>query len=413
MQERLFKYLEGDRTIWIIAIIFGLISILAVYSSISSLAHKFQDGNTFYFLLKHGLMLLSGFGIMYLVHRSPHKYFYRLSQLLVWLAAILLLYTLLFGTEINHAKRWITIPLINQSFQTSDLAKIVLIAYVARLLSQKKDQLKDFKNGVLPIMAPIMIIVLLIIPANFSTAFLLLVTCFIMMFLAGVKIPHLLSMIAIGIAGFFLFLAMGSVIPGLDKRVDTWKSRLASFLPQDSPEEVWDQRTGMFVVQESKPKSEMDLQRNYQVEMAKIAIHRGGILPNGPGKGTSRNYMPHPYSDMIYAFIIEEYGSLIGGLGILMLYIILLFRVLRIASSTEKKFSAYLALGLGFLLVFQALANMAVAVNLIPVTGQPLPLVSMGGTSLWFTCLALGIILSISRENKLPPSRSNTKQALA
>jgi cell division protein FtsW len=413
MKEKLFSYLEGDRIIWIIAMIFGLVSILAVYSSISSLAHKFQDGNTFYFLLKHGLMLLSGFGIMYLVHKANHKYIYRLSQLLVWFSALLLFYTLLFGTEINDSKRWITIPLINQSFQTSDLAKIVLIAYVARLLSQKKEQLSDFKQGVLPIMLPIMVIVLLILPANFSTAFLLLSTCFIMMFLAGVRIQHLLSMVAMGIAGFFLFLALGSVIPGLDKRVDTWKSRLASFVPESAPEKVWDQNTGMFVEPEVEPRSEMDLQRNYQVEMAKIAIHRGGLLPNGPGKGTSRNYMPHPYSDMIYAFIIEEYGSLIGGIGLVLLYVILLFRILRIASRTEKKFSAYLALGLGFLLVLQALANMAVAVNLIPVTGQPLPLVSMGGTSLWFTCLALGIILSISRENQLPPSHTNTKRALA
>ncbi len=167
-------------------------------------------------------------------------------------------------------------------------------------------------------------------------------------------------------AGFFLFLALGSVIPGLDNRVDTWKSRLSSFVPERSEEKVWDQNTGSFIVEETAPKSEMDLQRNYQVEMAKIAIHRGGLLPNGPGKGTSRNYMPHPYSDMIYAFIIEEYGSLVGGLGLLMLYIILLFRILKIASRTEKNFSAYLALGLGFLLVLQALANMAVAVNLIP-----------------------------------------------
>jgi cell division protein FtsW len=363
--------------------------------------------------MKHGLMLLTGFGIMYFVHKTPHRYIYRLSQLLVWFSAILLLYTLLFGTEINYSKRWITIPLINQSFQTSDLAKIVLIAYVARLLSQKKSILTDFKAGVVPIMLPIMIIVLLILPANFSTAFLLLITCFIMLFLAGVKIKHILSLVAVGVAGFFLFLALGSVIPGLDKRVDTWKSRLASFLPEKSEEKVWDQSTGSFILEEVTPKSEMDLQRNYQVEMAKIAIHRGGLLPNGPGKGTSRNYMPHPYSDMIYAFIIEEYGSIFGGLGILMLYIILLFRILKIAAKAQKKFSAYLALGLGFLLVLQALANMAVAVNLIPVTGQPLPLISMGGTSLWFTCLALGIILSISRENELPPSHSNTKQAIA
>jgi len=408
MTDKLFKYLQGDKVIWIIAMILGLISILAVYSSISSLAHKFQGGNTFYFLMKHGLMLLSGFVIMYVVHKSPHRYIYRLSQLLVWVSAILLLYTLLFGNDINDAKRWITIPIINQSFQTSDLAKIVLIAYVARMLSQRSEILSDFKKGVLPVVGAILAICLLILPANFSTAFLLLTTCFMMMFMAGVKVSHLLALAGLGVVGFSLFLALGSVIPGLDKRVDTWKSRLASFMPEKAPEKVWDQTTMNFIVPEEAPKTELDLQRNYQVEMAKIAIHRGGLLPNGPGKGTSRNYMPHPYSDMIYAFIIEEYGSIIGGVGLLMLYIILLFRILKIAGQTEKKFSAYLAMGLGFLLVFQALANMAVAVNLIPVTGQPLPLVSMGGTSLWFTCLALGIILSISRETQLSSPTAKT-----
>ncbi len=410
MTDKLFKYLQGDKVIWIIAMIFGLISLLAVYSSISSLAHKFQGGNTFYFLMKHGLMLLSGFVIMYVVHKSPHRYIYRLSQLLLWVSAILLLYTLLFGNDINDAKRWITIPIINQSFQTSDLAKIVLIAYVARMLSQRGELLSDFKQGVLPIVGAILLICMLILPANFSTAFLLLITCFMMMFMAGVKISHLVALVGIGIVGFTLFLALGSVIPGLDKRVDTWKSRLSNFLPMETPEKVWDQTTGNFIVAEEAPKTELDLQRNYQVEMAKIAIHRGGLLPNGPGKGTSRNYMPHPYSDMIYAFIIEEYGSILGGFGVLLLYIILLFRVLKIAGRTEKKFSAYLAMGLGFLLVFQALANMAVAVNLIPVTGQPLPLVSMGGTSLWFTCLALGIILSISRETQNPSSSINASK---
>ncbi len=407
MKDKLFKYLEGDRIIWMIAMILGLVSILAVYSSISSLAHKFQGGNTFYFLVKHGMMLLSGFVIMYVVHKAPHRYIYRLSQLLVWFAAILLLYTLVFGNDINDAKRWITIPIINQSFQTSDLAKIVLVAYVARILSQKHEFITDVKKGVLPVLGPILIICLLILPANFSTAFLLLCTCLIMMFMAGVRVLHLFGIIGVGIAGFALFLMLGSVIPGLDNRVETWKSRLASFVPEQT-EAVWDQETGSFIEPKEEPRTELDLQRNYQVEMAKIAIHRGGLLPNGPGKGTSRNYMPHPYSDMIYAFIIEEYGSVFGGLGILMLYIILLFRIVKIAGKSEKKFSAYLALGLGFLLVLQALANMAVAVNLIPVTGQPLPLVSMGGTSLWFTCLALGIILSISRENQLPSSQTNT-----
>lgn len=412
MLDKLFSRLEGDRIIWIIAILFGFISLLAVYSSISSLAHKFQEGNTFHFLFKHGIMLLTGFGIMYLVHRSPHRYLYRLSQVLVWISAILLLYTLFFGTEINESKRWITIPIINQSFQTSDLAKIVLIAYVARLLSRGKEVLDDFRTGFIPVILPVLVICLLILPANFSTAFLLLCTCLVMMFMAGVRISYLLGFVGMGIVGFLLFLAVGSVVPGLDKRVETWKSRLAAFVPESENEGEWDNTTGTMVVEEKAPKTELDLQRNYQVETASIAIFRGGLLGSGPGNGTARNFVPHPYSDMIYAFIIEEYGSLFGGLGIMFLYIILLFRVIRIASRTEKRFSANLALGLGFLLVLQALANMAVAVNLIPVTGQPLPLISMGGTSLWFTCLAIGIILSISRESS-SPSSSKTATRLA
>jgi len=391
MKEKVFQYLQGDRIIWIIAIILGMVSILAVYSSISSLAYKYQEGNTFHFLIKHLIMLVAGYGIMYAVHKMPHRYIFRISQMMIWVSAALLLFTLLFGSNINAASRWLTIPIINQSFQTSDLAKIVLVAYIARLLSRNSDSIRDFKKGVLPVLAPILLICGLILPANFSTAFLLLITCLTLMFIAGTRIIHLLAVGGVGVLCFMMLLGVASAKPDLLPRVDTWKKRLMSFNEENT------QSNG----------SEMDLERNYQVEMAKIAIHKGGLLPNGPGKGTSRNYMPHPYSDMIYAFIIEEYGSLIGGIGLMGLYVILLFRVIRISSKSEKKFSTYLALGLGLLMVLQAFSNMAVAVNLVPVTGQPLPFVSMGGTSLWFTCISLGIILSISREQALPKSGPN------
>ena len=391
MKEKVFQYLQGDKIIWIIAIILGMVSILAVYSSISSLAYKYQEGNTFHFLLKHLIMLVAGYGIMYAVHRMPHRYIFRISQLMIWVSAALLLFTLLFGSNINAASRWLTIPIINQSFQTSDLAKIVLIAYVARLLSLNNESIRNFKTGVLPTLAPIILICGLILPANFSTAFLLLVTCLTLMFIAGTRIVHLFAIAGAGVLFFVILLGIASAKPDLLPRVDTWKSRMMSFNTENT----------------KNGGSEMDLERNYQVEMAKIAIHKGGLLPNGPGKGTSRNYMPHPYSDMIYAFIIEEYGSIVGGLGLMALYIILLFRVIRISSRSEKKFSTYLALGLGLLMVLQAFSNMAVAVNLVPVTGQPLPFVSMGGTSLWFTCISLGIILSISREQEARPVGPN------
>ena len=304
--------------------ILGLVSILAVYSSISSLAYKYQEGNTFYFLLKHLVMMVAGFAIMYGVHRMPHRYIYRISQLMIWVSAGLLLFTLLFGSNINAASRWLTIPVINQSFQTSDLAKIVLVAYVARLLSRNNENIKDFKTGVLPVLLPIVIICGLILPANFSTAFLLFGTCLILMFIAGVRLLHLFAILGSGVMIFVLLLAASTVMPELLPRVNTWKSRILSFSETE-------EATG----------TENQIQRNYQVEMAKIAIHRGGLLPNGPGKGTSRNYMPHPYSDMIFAFIVEEYGSLLGGLGLLSLYIILLFRATRRRNSAPTWLSAW------------------------------------------------------------------------
>ncbi|MFT4659871.1 MAG: cell division protein FtsW [Patiriisocius sp.] len=372
--------LKGDRPIWVLVCVLSLISLLAVYSSISSLAYKYHDGNTFHFLLKHGLMLVTGFGIMIMVHRVNHKYFYKLSQIAVWLAALLLVITLFFGTSINGASRWMTIPIINQNFQTSDFAKIALITYLARMLSLKHDKIRNFKEGVLPMVIPIAVICALILPANFSTAALLFISSMVVMMVAGVRLVHILGIIGMAVAGFALLIMINTVNPEIMTRAATWKSRTISFFSE-------------------KPAGEeaKNIRENYQVEMAKIAIWNGGTLPNLPGSGTSRNYMPHPYSDMIYAFIIEEYGSILGGLGLLLAYLILFFRTVKISAKSDKNFPAFLVIGLGFMITFQAMINMAVAVNLIPVTGQPLPLVSMGGTSIWFTCLALGIILSVSR----------------
>jgi len=372
--------LKGDRPIWVLVSLLSLISILAVYSSISSLAYLYHGGDTFYYLKKHSIMLITGFGIMIVVHRINHKYFFKLSQLAVWLAAILLLVTLFFGTSINGAPRWITVPFINQNFQTSDFAKIALITYLARVLTLKNDKIKNFKEGVLPMIIPVVIICGLILPANFSTASLLFISSLVVMMVAGVRFAHILSIIGMAIAGFVLVILMHTAVPSFMPRAATWKSRTMDF----------------FSDKDTMTQSE-NVRENYQVEMALRAIWRGGALPNLPGTGTSRNYLPHPYSDMIYAFIIEEYGSILGGFGLILFYLILFFRTVKISSRTEKNFPSYLVIGLGFMITFQAMLNMAVAVNLIPVTGQPLPLVSMGGTSIWFTCLALGIILSVSR----------------
>lgn len=361
--------------------ILAAVSLLSVYSSISSLAYKNYDGNTFYYLFKHGLMLSVGMLIIYYVHRVHFKYFSRISQIAVWAAVVFLLLTLIFGANINDASRWLRIPIINQNVQPSDFAKIALITYVARMLALKQDTIKSFKDGVLPVLIPIGLICGLILPANFSTAALLFAVCLVLMFVGRVAIKHIALVVGAGVAGFTLLVLISTAVPDLLPRIETWKGRIVNF--QETNDEA-----------------------NYQIDHAMMAIQAGGILPKGPGHGDSRNYLPHPYSDMIYAFIIEEYGSILGGVGLLLLYLILLFRAIRIAGRCDRPFGALMVIGLTFSIVLQALINMGVAVKLIPVTGQPMPLVSMGGTSTWLTCLALGMILSVSRSVDEGPEKS-------
>jgi cell division protein FtsW len=355
-----------------VVLLLAVISLLAVYSSISSLAFKRGPGGSFHFLFKHFLMLATGAFILYQAQRLRFMVYSRLAHLLLWITAGLLLLTLLVGTNLNAASRWLTIPIIGQSFQTSDLAKVVLVVYLARVLSRDREKLQSFRDVALRLFLPVAAICGLILPANFSTAAVLFTVCMGLMFIAAVPMRHMLRIGMIAVAGFAVMLVLAKSFPGLLPRLDTWISRVEHF-------------------------GEAGAEANYQVEHAKIAIASGGLLPNGPGSGASRNYLPHPYSDMIYAFIVEEYGSILGGLGLLLLYLILLFRAVRIAAQCEKLFGALAAIGLSMMLVLQAMINMAVAVNLVPVTGQPLPLVSMGGTSIWFTCLAIGIVLSVSR----------------
>jgi cell division protein FtsW len=383
----LFQRLQGDRVIWMTALFLGLISLLAVYSSISSLAFKREGGSTLHFLFKHGIMLASGFLIMFYTSKLKYSMYSRLSQLALPLTAGLLLLTLLLGTNLNDASRWITIPIINQSFQTSDLAKVVLIVYLARVLGKHQGDDWTLREVLLKLMLPVGAICGLILPANFSTAAVLFTVCLIIMFIAQVPMKHMVLVVGTAVLAFVLLLLFAKSMPGLLPRLDTWVARIESFGVEDH-------------------------NANYQVEHAKIAIASGGLLPNGPGSGASRNFLPHPYSDMIYAFIVEEYGSIIGGLGLLLLYLILLFRAVRIASKCDKIFGSLMAVGLSLMLVLQAMINMAVAVNLVPVTGQPLPLVSMGGTSVWFTCLAIGIVLSVSRsmEEGEAPVKTDAKR---
>ncbi|MCB0760236.1 MAG: FtsW/RodA/SpoVE family cell cycle protein [Flavobacteriales bacterium] len=374
--QTLLSKVKGDKVIWMIVLILSVVSLLAVYSSISSLALK-AGGNSFKFLLKHGVMLAMGFGLIYVIHNIPSKYFSKLSQLFIWVAAIMLLLTLIVGIEVNEAKRWLRIPGLALTFQTSDFAKVVLIVYVARMLNVKRTQLHDFKNGVLPILAWIGVICALILPADFSTAAMLGFICFVMLMVGGVPFKHLLKVMGIIAGALGIIYLLGTTNGETFPRFGTWKQRIDTFF-----------NTG---------EGDSDPSETYQIDRAQFAIYDGGLFPAGAGSGSARNFLPHPYSDMIFAFIIQEYGSIFGAIGLVFLYIILMYRCVKMANKSPSHFGGLAVVGLGFMMVFQAMINMGVAVNILPTTGQPLPMVSMGGTSILFTALALGIILSISR----------------
>jgi len=377
MVEKL-KPVRGDKVIWVVVIILSIFSLLAVYSSTGLLAYKKQGGNTEYYLVKQVIILALGWLLMYLTHLVKYTYYSRLSQLGLLLTLPLLLVTLISGTNLNEANRWLTVPLINITFQSSDVAKLFLIIYLARVLNKHQDRIKDFRGGFLPVILPVGVVCLLILPANFSTAAILFFTSMVLMYIGGIRVKYLLSLIGIGLAGVMIIIGIAFAAPSLLPRSATWKNRIETFVNKD--------------------KASTD--ETYQVDQAKIAIVTGGFFGKAPGKSTQRNFLPHPYSDFIFAIIIEEYG-LIGGGVVMLLYLILFFRVIRIARRSPGNFGALMSIGIGFSLVFQALINMAVAVNLFPVTGQTLPLISMGGTSIWFTCISLGIILSVSRRTEV------------
>lgn len=370
--DSVFKYIKGDRAIWMVILFLAITSLLAVYSAIVTLAYKHHDGNTIYYLMRHSMFLLIGMGIIYFVHKIKYTYFSKISVIAIWTAVPLLLLTLIMGANINDASRWLVIPVINQTFQTSDLAKLALIMYVARTLSLKQDEIKDFKSAFVPVVVPIFLVCGLILPANFSTAAVLFTSCLVLMFIGRISLKYIFALIGTGIVAMGLVLLIGMAFPKVFPRLDTWLNRVENFSTQESSE-------------------------NYQVEQSKIAVATGGLTGKGPGNSTQRNFLPHPYSDFIFAIIIEEYGLLLGAIPVMMLYLILLYRCVRIVIKSPKTFGSLLVIGISFSLVFQALINMAVAVNLLPVTGQPLPMVSMGGTSIWFTCMAIGVILSVSR----------------
>ena len=366
----LSENLKGDRVIWVVVFLLVLISSVSVYSASATLAWK-AGGDSVRVLTKHLALLSSGLLVMWAVHTLKFAWFSRLSQLGIHISLALLLMALLVGSEINDARRWVDIA--GFRFQPSDMAKVALVAFVARMLDRNRLILHDFNKGVRPILFYIAATCALILPADFSTAALLGVVCFLLMVIAGVPFRSLAITLGWAVAGGLSLIGLGVAAPGLFPRFGTWVARATSFFGGEGGSDTT------------------------QINFALQAIHEGGILPQGPGSGVSRNAMPVAYADMIYAFIIEEWGMILGGIGLLLLYLILFSRAIRVGTKCTRPFGSLLAIGLGLMLTLQAMVNMGVAVELLPMTGQPLPLVSMGGSSIWFTCAALGMILAVSR----------------
>ena len=368
------RNIKGDKAIWGVVALLALFSFLPVYSASSNLVYVVGNGTTLGHLIKHGLLLFLGFGIIYGVHRIPTHYFKGLSIIALPVVFILLIYTLAQGTTIEgaNASRWIRLPWVGITFQTSNLAAVVLMIYVARYLTKVKDRDISFKESVLPLWVPVFLVLALILPANFSTAAIIFFMVMVLCFLGGYPLKYLSVMIGTGLLGLLLFVMTAKAVPDIfPHRVDTWISRVESF---------WDPA---------------DTEADYQIEKAKIAIASGGIVGVGAGKSVMKNFLPQSSSDFIYAIIIEEYG-LMGGFALMFFYLLLLFRIVVVANGNRTVFGKLLVVGVGLPIVFQALINMAVAVELFPVTGQTLPLISSGGTSIWMTCLAIGIVLSAS-----------------
>jgi cell division protein FtsW len=376
--QTLFNNIKGDKLIWAIVALLAILSFLPVYSAASNLAYKTGSGSTFAFFVKHFMHLFLGFAIMYGVHKIPYRYFKGLSLVMIPIVLVLLGLTMLQGTTIEgaNASRWIQIPIVGMSFQTSTLASVVLMVYVARYMSKMQDREITFKGSILPLWIPVFLVLALILPANLSTAAIMFFMVVMLVFLGGYPIKYLVVIIGSGILALALFILVAKAFPEImPNRVDTWMSRIENF---SNPE---------------------DTEADYQIEKAKIAIASGGIQGVGPGKSIQKNFLPQSSSDFIFAIIIEEYG-LIGGFFIMIMYMWLLFRIVIVAQKSDTVFGKLLVLGVGLPIVFQALINMAVAVELFPVTGQTLPLISSGGTSIWMTCLALGIILSVSAKRE-------------
>ena len=388
--KNVFQHIKGDKTIWAVVSLLALFSFLPVYSSSSNLAYLYGDGNTLKFLLKHFAHLVLGFVILYGVHKVPYHYFKGLSVIALPIALILLVVTITQGTTIEgaNASRWIRIPFVGFTFQSSTLASVVLFTYVARYLARIKDKTVTFKETLLPLWFPVFIVLALILPANFSTAAIIFSMISILVFIGGYPIKYLLIILFAGAFFLTLFVVSAKAFPGLfPNRVDTWMSRIDNFTNGEETE------------------------ADYQIDKAKIAIASGGITGLGPGKSIQKNFLPQSSSDFIYAIIVEEFG-LVGSLFLMFLYMLLLFRFVIVAHKAETVFGKLLVIGVGLPIVFVALINMAVAVEIFPVTGQTLPLISSGGSSIWMTCLAIGMVLSVSAKREVVKTENQEENPL-
>ena len=387
MGGNLVRKTKGDRVIWAIVIILTLVSLLVVYSSTGSLAYKYSK-STESFLFKQFAFIILGVIIIYFAHRINYTIYSKIALILFMIAIPLLIYTYFFGAKINEGSRWIKLPIINMTFQTSDLAKLALFMYMSRQLSRKQAVIKDFKKGFLPIIIPVAIICALIAPANLSTAILVAATSLLLMFIGRINTKHILLTIIIALIPAILLITIA--VKYYDKTEHKTKDLPSVFAAGRVP--TWIGRIQTFIYSNK----EDDNEKLYQINQAKIAIANGGWFGVGPGNSSARNFLPHSYSDFIFAIILEEYG-LLGGTFIIFIYLLFLYRCIRLYRKCPFAFGAFLALALSFTLVIQAIANMGVNVNIFPNTGVTLPLVSMGGSSFLFTCLSIGIILSVAR----------------
>lgn len=370
MKRSIFDILQGDRGIWIIVFILSVISLLAVYSATGTLAYKRFGGNTQYFLMRHFAFMMLSFGVMYLVHMVRYTRLLRIAKLLFYLSIPLLLYTMFGGLTLNQASRWITVPILNLSFQTSDFAKLALMMYLAALIAARQQNIEDFNKGFKILIIPVLIVTVLILPSDFSTAALVFMSSIILMYIGRVKVQHILGLAGVGVVALTIFILV-VMVSDKQSRVGTWKNRIENF--------VDDSGDG-----------------NFQSNQSKIAIASGGLTGKGLGHSVQRNILPHPYSDFIFAIIIEETG-VVGAIIVIFLYLVLFYRTSVLVRRSNRVGPALLVAGMMILMVMQAFVHMSVCVGLLPVTGQTLPFVSMGGTSMLISSVQMGVILSVSR----------------